>query len=192
MRRSFARALVVSLVMGLGVSTAFAERIGFVNLRRALRECTEGKVAQKKLGDEVTEKEKTLTEHRTALKTMGEALQKEEATLSKEDLEKRRQQIREKYFASEKLAAGFKAEVAKKESAVVGPLSEKLLVVVAAIAQREKLTHVLKAESVLWTESSAMDITNEVIRMANTDYEKNTKPAAEADKPAADKGAGGN
>lgn len=177
MRGFVARASVVSMVFCIGVGSAWAERIGLVNLRRALRECAEGKDAQRKLSEDVTAKEKTLKEHRVALKALGEALQKEDATLSKEDREKRRQEIREKYYASEKLAAEFKAEMAKKENAVVGPLTEKLMVVVAAIAQREKFTHVLKASSVLWSESSAMDITNEVIRMANNDYEKNKKAA---------------
>ena len=49
------------------------------------------------------------------------------------------------------------------------------MVIVAAVAQREKVTHVLRSETLLWTESQSMDLTNDVIRMADSSYEKTLK-----------------
>jgi outer membrane protein len=135
-------------------------------------ECEEGKAARQKLGAEVQEKEKTLDGERAKLKELSAALAKEQSTLKGEELDRRRLEVREKYLEVEKRTEQFKNELRKREAEIVGPLSKKLLVVVAAIAQREKLTHVLREESLLWTESTAMDLTNEVIRMADSAYRK--------------------
>jgi outer membrane protein len=152
--------------------SALADRLAFVNLRRAMVECEEGKAARQKLGVEVQEKEKTLDGERTKLKELSGALAKDQSTLKGEELDKRRLEVREKYLEVEKRTEQFKNELRRREAEIVGPLSKKLLVVVAAIAQREKLTHVLREESLLWTESTAMDLTNEVIRLADSAYRK--------------------
>ena len=175
--------LVAFTVTHLGaLAAAQADKVAFVDLRRAIVECAEGKVAQKTLAAEVDAKQKELDTERAAVKELGTALTKEESTLKGEELEKRRRELREKYYEVERKVSKFKAVLQRKEAETVRPISEKILVVVAAVAQREKVTHILRGETLLWTESQSMDLTNDVIRMADSAYEKARLKATNVEK----------
>ena len=184
-------------------AAAYADRLAFVDMRRAIQECAEGKVAQKTLGSELAKKQKELDGERAKLKELSDALTKEESSLKPDEQDKRRRALREKYYEIERLANAIKMELRKKEATAIRPLRDKLLVVISTIAQREKLTHILHTESLLWTETAAMDLTNEIIRMADAAYAKAratpatgktdektpAKPDEAADKPPAKSGA---
>ena len=64
---------------------AFADKLAFVDMRRAIQECAEGKVAQKKLSTDLEAKQKVLDAEKTTLKEKGEALKKEETVLKAEE-----------------------------------------------------------------------------------------------------------
>jgi outer membrane protein len=165
------RIVPVLAVLALA-GTAGADRIAFVDVRRAISECAEGKEVQKTLATEVEAKKKELEEKQAAVRKLGEELEKQESVLKPSELASRRKELQEKFFQVEREIAAFKQSLQQKEAAAVRPLADKMLLVIAAIAQREKLSHVLRQDVVLWTESRALDLTNEVIRLSDAAYAK--------------------
>ena len=59
-------------------------------------------------------------------------------------------------------------QIAERERSTLAPIQERVMRAIASIAQRDKFTAVLQQQVVLWPQQSEMDITNEVIRKANT------------------------
>ena len=87
--------------------------------------------------------------------------------LKPEALQKKKQELQQKFGALQEAAMRAQRELAEKEMKITGPLQEKVLRAIAQIAQRDRFTLVLRADMVLWPQQSEMDITNEVIRKAN-------------------------
>ena len=62
----------------LAAVPARADRIGFVDMRRVLIECQEGKAAQSKLSKAVEERQKELAEKRAELRKASEEFSQQE------------------------------------------------------------------------------------------------------------------
>lgn len=179
--------------LGLGVvlatagaaSTAQAQqKIAIVNIQRAIEESSEGKSAIGSLKTEAERKQKELEQKRDELKKLDEELAKQAAVLKPDVIEKKRQDLQQKFVQLQEAAMRAQRELQEKEMKVTGPLQDKVLRAIAGIAARDKFALVLRSDVVLWPQQSEMDITNEVIRKTN----ESKSPAAAA--PAAAPGAG--
>jgi len=178
--------LAMSLAIPAIASTAAADRVAFVDLRRAIAESAEGKEIRKALQAELEGKQKELAGKREELRKLGLELQKQEGVLGAKEFAEKRRGFQEKVAKFEEETAQLKQELAKKEAEALKPLAEKVLLVVATIAQREKVTHVLRQEALVWTESRAMDLTNEVIRLADAAHAKSKEKEQKAESRKAD------
>ena len=155
--------------LGLGLErTAQAQKIAIVNIQRAIEESVEGKAAIGSLKGEVERKQKELEAKKDELKKLDDDLAKQEAVLKPDALQKKKQELQAKFQALQETAVRAQRELQEKELKVTGPIQEKVLRAIAQIADRDKFTVVLRADMVLWPQQSEMDITNEVIRKANS------------------------
>ncbi len=148
--------------------TAAAQKIAIVNIQRAIEESVEGKAAIGSLKTEVERKQKELEGKKDELKKLDDDLAKQEAVLKPDALQKKKQELQAKFQALQETALRAQRELQEKEQRVTGPIQEKVLRAIAQIADRDKFTLVLRADMVLWPQQTEMDITNEVIRKANT------------------------
>jgi outer membrane protein len=162
-------------VLGLGfllgtiraAGTAQAQKIAIVNIQRAIEDTSEGKAAIGTLKAEAERKQKELEQKRDELKKLDEELAKQAAVLKPDVIEKKKQDLQQKFVQLQDAAMRAQRELQEKEMKVTGPLQDKVLRAIATIAARDKFTLVLRQDVVLWPQQSEMDITNEVIRKAN-------------------------
>ena len=171
--------LVAFMVLGgLGLErTAQAQKIAIVNIQRAIEESVEGKAAIGSLKGEVERKQKELEAKKDELKKLDEDLAKQEAVLKPDALQKKKQELQAKFQALQETAVRAQRELQEKEQKVTGPIQEKVLRAIAQIADRDKFNLVLRADMVLWPQQSEADITNEVIRKANSMKSGSASPA---------------
>jgi outer membrane protein len=157
-----------ALLIGLALPAAVhADKIAVVNMQRAIEETAEGKAALAKLKAEVERKQKELEQKRDELKKLNDDLEKQASVMKAETLEKKKQELGQKMAQWQEAAMRSQREISEKEAKATQPIVDKLLRAIDAIANRDKFSLVVRQEVVLWPHSSAMDITNEVIRKAN-------------------------
>lgn len=167
-RRTIGWVAGLSMVLALALpGVARAEKLGFVDMQRAMEGTTEGKALMTKLRGEVEKKQKEFEQKREELKKMSEDLDKQATVLKPDVLEKKRQELGQKVQQFQETGMRMEREFQEKQQKAVQPIQEKLVRIIAQIAQRDHFTAVLRGEVVLWPPQSEMDITNEVIRKAN-------------------------
>jgi Skp family chaperone for outer membrane proteins len=154
------------LACALGASSgARADKLAFVDMKRAVQDSSKGKSALAKLQGEIEAKQKEFGQRRDELSKEEEALGKEASSLAPDVLAKKRQELRQKVTALQEAAGKFRREVQDEELKLTRPIISTAMRAIEIISNREKFTAVLRKEALLWPQSSAADITNEVIRM---------------------------
>jgi outer membrane protein len=151
-------------------SIALAEsKYAFVDLQRALEETEDGKKAKAKLKADFDRKQKELDEKQEDLKKMKEAFDKKAQLMKPEALQKEQKELQDRFIELQNIYARLQKDLAQKEQEATRGIFGKLQSVVGKIAEREKFAMVLeKNAAVVWGQPS-LDITNEVIRMYNSD-----------------------
>ncbi|MBA3539540.1 MAG: OmpH family outer membrane protein [Deltaproteobacteria bacterium] len=160
-------ALGVFIAAMLFVAPAFAEKIAFVDIGRAVGESKDGKAAMAKLKVEVEKRQKELEAQAAEVKKLDEDLAKQRPLLKPEQVEKRQRELQEKVLALQAAGSKTQKELQEREQKATVPIVEKLQKAVALIAARDKYSMVLRQEVLLWPKTSEHDITNQVIKTAN-------------------------
>jgi outer membrane protein len=169
MKRSKLFAIV--LVSGLLAPTlALADnKIGYVDLQRALEETEDGKKAKAKLKADFDRKQKELDDKQEELKKMKEALDKKATLMKPEALQKEQADFQNRFVELQQTYARLQRDLASKEQDATRGIFTKLQMVVGRIAERDHFDVILEKNSaVVWGKPS-LDITNEVIRLYNAD-----------------------
>ena len=144
-------------------------KYAYVDLQRALEETEDGKKAKAKLKADFDKKQKELDEKQEELKKMKESLDKKAQVMKPEALAKEQKDFQERFVELQAIYARLQKDLAEKEQQATRGIFSKLQMVVGKIAEREKFAMVLeKNAAVVWGQPS-LEITNEVIRMYNSD-----------------------
>lgn len=196
---------VLALLAGLAPAARAETRIGIVDFQRAGEECDEGKAMLAALKKEIDEKQKQLDVKQTEFQTLQADFEKQQALLNEQtkqakmaELEKRAAELRQMFMQ-------LNQEVSQRQGEAVKGMSDRVKAVVKEIADGEGLQMVIDRGAVVYA-SSALDITNEVIRKYNVRFPRKAdaepvpasgkkpdgkKPDAEGKKPDAKPKAGG-
>lgn len=161
---------VAALIVLLGVltgATALAEqKIGYVDVQRAVMSVEDGKAVKKKLESFAKKKKDELEKAQNDLKTMKEELEKQ-ASLLKDDVKRKKAlefqqkvaEFQESYLKSEKELASKQAELSK-------PILEKLEKIINAVAKEQNYDLILEKAAVLFAKGN-LDLTDEIIGRYN-------------------------
>ena len=164
--------IAVSFLLGsLWAAPALADtgKYAFVDLQRALEETEDGKKAKSKLKSDFDRKQKELDEKQEELKKMKENFDKKAQLMKPEALQKEQKELQDRFVELQNIYARLQKDLAQKEQEATRGIFGKLQMVVGKIAEREHFAMVLeKNAAVVWGQPS-LDITNEVIRMYNSD-----------------------
>ena len=167
----FRRFLTATVAASLTLSTAaFAEvKLAYVDLQRALTEIDEGRSAKARIQKMLEDKQKELDKEQEALRKEQEVLQKQASAMSEETRNQKALELQKKvYDLAQKWEKG-KAELAQRERMELQSIFNKMDPIIAQIAQREGLTMVLeKSDSGLVWAQPSLDVTNELVRLYNT------------------------
>ena len=178
MNRTFTLATSIACLLFASVAGAQEFKAAYVDLQRALLEVDEGRSAKAKLQKMLDDKQKELDRQQEALRKEKELLDKQAAAMSEETRLQRQTELQQKLFAlAQKWESGQK-DMANMERNELQSIFAKMDPIIAEIAQREGITMVFeKTDSGLVYAPSALDLTNELVRIYNS-RNKSAKPAA--------------
>lgn len=153
-------------------TVAHAEfKAAYVDIQRAVQEVDEGKAAKARLQKMADEKQKAFEKEQNALKLEVEAYTKQKAAMDDKVAAQKETDLQKKMFEFQQRAEKLRTELAESERKELGSIFPKLETLLGQIAQREGLTMVFDRSSsgLAWAPPS-LDLTNELIRMYNTQY----------------------
>jgi outer membrane protein len=169
-RSIFAFCIAYTLVGGFAVSRAEAadDKIGYVDLQRALEETNDGKAAKAKLKSDFDKKQKELDDKQEELKKAKEDFDKKSSLMKEDAKQKMQADMQSRLMQLQETYARLQGDLQKKEAEATRGILAKLSGVVQKIAERENFVMVLERSSSVVYGKPALDITNEVIRTYNS------------------------
>ncbi|MBX3018114.1 MAG: OmpH family outer membrane protein [Bdellovibrionaceae bacterium] len=158
----FLTATAVTLLMA---APALAQKVGFVDVQKAVQATSQGKKAKATLDGEFKKRKDTLDKKKADIEKMGQDLEKKKSVLSEEVLGKKQMELQEEMMKFQKQVGENQMEIQKKEEELVGPILEKMKGVIESVAKEKGYAMVLekKAQNVLFSVADA-DLTDDVVK----------------------------
>jgi len=151
----------LALLCVAGGTQAQAERIGFVNLDRILRDAAPAVRAQKKLEAEFQKREQELARTAESLKRLQETLEKNAVTMSESERVKREREFQETNREFQRKQRELREDFNQRRNEELSGILERAHRAVRQIAEAEKFDIIFQ-EAVY--ASARIDITDKVIR----------------------------
>lgn len=160
------------LVVGFAAKASAQDKIGYVDLQKAIQETSAGKKAKKDLEKEFNAKKADLQKKEADLKKMGEDLEKKKVALSDDVRAKKTQELQGEMMKFQREVGESQMNIQKKERDLTAPIIEKLQASIEKVAKAGGYAMVLEKseQSVLWAKKD-LDLTDEVVK----DFEKGSK-----------------
>lgn len=156
--------IVFALLMTFSLSAA-AEKIGLVDMSKAIQSSAEGQKAKKELEGEFNKKKKELEKKEADIKKMGEDLEKKALVLSDDVKAKKQQELQMEMRKYQEVVAKSQMEIQKRERDLTQPIITKMRKLIEDIAKKESLTMVLeKSEQLVLFSEKGVDLTERVIK----------------------------
>lgn len=164
--RSLSRALLVTLASGLVAGAAIAQdfRIGFVNTERIFREANLAKVAQTKLEQEFSRREKEVQGLAASLKTASEKFEREAPTLPESQRVSRQRQLVEMDRDFQRKQREFQEDLNLRKNEELQLVLERANRVIKQVAEAEKYDLVIQEAVYI---NPKHDITDKVLTGLN-------------------------
>ncbi len=166
MKHLFMRYLLASSILTIGMPL-WAEdfRVGFINTDRIFREANTAKVAQTKLEQEFSKREKELVDLGNSLKTNSEKLERDLPTLSETQRTTKQRQLADQDREFQRKRREFQEDLNARKNEELQMVLEKANKVVKQVAEAEKYDLILQEAVYI---NPKHDITEKVIKAINT------------------------
>ena len=166
MKHLFMRYLLASSLLTIGMPL-WAEdfRVGFINTDRIFREANTAKVAQTKLEQEFSKREKELVDLGNSLKTNSEKLERDLPTLSETQRTTKQRQLADQDREFQRKRREFQEDLNARKNEELQMVLEKANKVVKQVAEAEKFDLILQEAVYI---NPKHDITEKVIKAINT------------------------
>ncbi len=140
-------------------------RVGFINTDRIFREANTAKVAQTKLEQEFSKREKDLVELGNSLKSNSEKLERDAPTLSETQRSTRQRQLTDQDREFQRKRREFQEDLNARKNEELQQVLEKANKVVKQVAESEKYDLILQEAVYI---NPKHDITEKVIKVINS------------------------
>lgn len=166
MKLHLSRSYLICL-FGILISSAHADefRVGFINTDRIFREANTAKVAQSKLEQEFSKREKELVELGNSLKVSSEKLERDLPTLSETQRTTRQRQLTDQDREYQRKRREFSEDLQARKTEELQQVLEKANKVVKQVAEAEKYDLILQEAVYI---NPKHDITEKVIKVINS------------------------
>ncbi len=166
MKHLYLRSVLASSMLMLA-TPLFAEdfRVGFINTDRIFREANTAKVAQTKLEQEFSKREKELVDLGNSLKTNSEKLERDLPTLSETQRTTKQRQLADQDREFQRKRREFQEDLNARKNEELQMVLEKANKVVKQVAEAEKYDLILQEAVYI---NPKHDITEKVIKAINT------------------------
>jgi outer membrane protein len=166
---------VVSLMASQ--ARAQSQKIGFVDLQRALLETEEGRRIKSQLEKEMQTKQKEVNERRDKFQAKVEDLKKKRSLLPEDTRLKIETELQEEGMKLQETFMRLQQDLQQKEGEATKKIFERMQVIIMEIAKTEDMTFVFdRAQAGMIFAEPAFDLTNQLIRRYNAGAAK--APAA--------------
>ena len=188
----FVTVLAAAAVLAHAVPARADQKIGLVDLQRALNEVDEGKAAKARLKSEFDQKQKVLDEKQNEFQKLRADFEKQSGVLAEAARREREEDLNRRMMDLQSTFAQLQRELSERERDVTRGIFDKMSSIVRELAEKEGFTIVLERNDagVVFAPPS-IDLTNELVRAYNVRHKGGGEaPAAKkSDKPAEKKGA---
>jgi outer membrane protein len=166
MKHLFMRYLLASSLLVIGMPL-WAEdfRVGFINTDRIFREANTAKLAQAKLEQDFSKREKELVDLGNSLKTNSEKLERDLPTLSETQRTTKQRQLADQDREFQRKRREFQEDLNARKNEELQMVLEKANKVVKQVAEAEKYDLILQEAVYI---NPKHDITDKVIKAINT------------------------
>jgi outer membrane protein len=140
-------------------------RVGFINTDRIFREANTAKLAQTKLEQEFSKREKELVDIGNSLKTNSEKLERDSPTLSDTQRSTRQRQLADQDREFQRKRREFQEDLNARKNEELQQVLEKANKVVKQVAEAEKYDLILQEAVYI---NPKHDITDKVLKVINS------------------------
>jgi len=166
MKHLYLRSVLASSMLMLAMPLLAEDfRVGFINTDRIFREANTAKVAQTKLEQEFSKREKELVDLGNSLKTNSEKLERDLPTLSETQRSTKQRQLADQDREFQRKRREFQEDLNARKNEELQMVLEKANKVVKQVAEAEKYDLILQEAVYI---NPKHDITEKVIKAINT------------------------
>lgn len=153
-----------------------SQKIGYVDLQKAIQETAAGKKAKKELEKEFNAKKEELQKKEADLKKMNEDLEKKKSVLSEEVRNRKAGEFQQEMMKYRELVGQSQMNIQKKERELTQPILEKLQEQLDKLAKDRGYAVILEKseQSVIWARKE-LDLTDELVKAFEKSGEKSDK-----------------
>jgi outer membrane protein len=167
MKRSLSKALLLAFALAPALARA-EQKIGFVDLQRALNEVDEGKAAKALLKKDFDEKQKQLDGKKTEFDKLQADLEKQAVVMSEAARKEKAAELDRRARELQGLFMQLQKDLSDRERDATKGIYDRMANIVREMAVAEGFTAVLvRGAGVVYAQTS-LDVTNELIRKYNS------------------------
>jgi len=166
--------------LALAPAAASAEqKIGYVDLQRALNEVEEGKAAKALLKKDFDEKQKHLDGKKTEFDKLQADFEKQAMVMSEQARKDKGQDLERRARELQALFVNLQKDLSERERDATRGIFDKMAQIVGEIAEADGFAIVLEKNAGLVYAPASLDLTNELIRKYNARYPLSAQKKAE-------------
>lgn len=174
---------VLALALALAPAAARAEqKIGYVDLQRALNEVDEGKAAKALLKRDFDDKQKQLDAKKTEFDKLQADFEKQAVVMSDQAKRDKGQDLERRARELQALFVNLQKDLSEREREATRGIFDKMAQIVGEIAEADGFSIVLEKGAGIVYAPAALDLTNELIRKYNARYPSSGQKSAPAAK----------
>ncbi len=157
--------VIAALLMSSSIAVAAEQKIGLVDMQKAIQETSEGKKAKHELEADFNKKKKDLEKKEGDIKKMNEDLEKKALVMADDVKAKKQQEIQMEMRKYQETVAKSQMDIQKHERDLTQPIIVKLRKIIEDIAKKDGLSMVLeKSDQLVLYSVNGVDLTERVIK----------------------------
>lgn len=184
--RSIVSALALAAALA-PVAASAQQKIGFVDLQRALNEVDEGKAAKALLKRDFDEKQKQIDARKTEFEKLQADFEKQATVMSEQARKDKAQDLDRRARELQALFMNLQKDLSDRERDATKGIFDRMSQIVSEIAESDGFSMVLERNTGLVYAQPALDVTNELIRKYNARHPgggaKKSEASASGKKP---------
>ncbi|HEX9053109.1 MAG TPA: OmpH family outer membrane protein [Anaeromyxobacter sp.] len=170
MRPAFLPSLLLALAAVPAAGRAAEQKIGYVDLQRALNEVEEGKSAKALLQKDFAEKQRQLDTKKAEFEKLQADFEKQAVVMSEAARKDKAQDLDRRARELQALFVNLQKDLSEREREATRGIFDRMAAIAREIAEADGFTYVLEKGAGIVYAPPALDLTNELIRKYNAKY----------------------
>jgi len=160
-------ALALGLFLYSGVAAAQQQKVGVVDVQRAVASTEDGLRAQATLKKLFDSRQQELNKKQTDLQRQREDIDKQAKVMAKDALQKRIDDWQKQMMELQAVFVEYNKELEKKQKELTDPVFEKVMAIIKRVATSENIDIVMDKATVAYVRTD-LDLTDKCIQMYNS------------------------